>query len=101
MDPELYIEEFAVEVAVTVTFRPASGVLAGAVYVVAAPFWVVVGANEPQGDGEHDQVTVALAGPPTTWALKAAVVPGSIALVLDETEIRYGGTVTLAWADEL
>ena len=63
--PDAEIEELAVDVAVKVTVRPASGGEEGAVYVVATPVCVVVGEIDPQGVGEQEsaQVNPALAGP--------------------------------------
>ena len=63
--PDAEIEELAVDVAVKVTVRPASGGEEGAVYVVTTPVCVVVGEIDPQGVGEQEsaQVNIALAGP--------------------------------------
>jgi len=99
---EAIAKELDTEVAVTVTVKSLGGG-AGAVYVVAAPLAVDVGATLPQGAVEQDtvHVTPLLLESPATVAV-SCVVPVPATVVVEGTTVTpTEGIVSMAVADLL
>jgi hypothetical protein len=85
------------EVAVRVTGKSLSGAVGGAVYVLAVPLAVAVGAAVPHGAGEHeiDQVTPWFFGSLATVAVNGAFPAACIVADPGFTVTVVPGTVTL------
>lgn len=73
MGAEADADEFATDVAVTVTAKPPGGIDPGTVYIVLTPYAVFVGVTEPHEVDEHetDQLTPPFSGPVTEKAVNA------------------------------
>lgn len=97
---EAVARELDTEVAVTVTVKSLGGG-AGAVYVVATPVAVDVGATLPHGAVEQDtvHVTPLLLGSPATVAINCTVAVSRTVAVVGATDTPTDGIVMVADAD--
>jgi hypothetical protein len=90
-----------VEAATRVTATSPTGIVGGAVYVVAVPLAVVEAESEPQALTLQDkvQVTPALVGSPVTVAVNGWVVPTLTVAGVGDTETDMADTVMEVEAD--